>query len=235
VAIYILDWDSYGPRAQTIDVLDANNNVLDTRNVSNFVGGQYLIWNCTGHVKIRATALTTNSVISGIFFGPAPASGPTATFLAVDTTTQGNWKSKYGAEGYSLVGDATVNPAYVTPSSTGPQYIWNGSTTDVRALQRASGTDRLAATWYGQPTFTIDLSFTDQNSHQVAIYVLDWDTYGPRAQTIDVLDANNNVLDTRTVSNFVAGQYLVWNFTGHVKIRATALTTNSVISGVFFR
>jgi hypothetical protein len=69
----------------------------------------------------------------------------------------------------------------------------------------------------------------------VAIYVLDWDTYGPRAQTIDVLDANNNVLDTRNVSNFVAGQYLVWNFTGHVKIRATALTTNSVISGVFFR
>jgi subtilisin family serine protease len=235
VAIYILDWDSYGPRAQTIDVLDANNNVLDTRNVSNFVGGQYLIWNCTGHVKIRATALTTNSVISGIFFGPAPASGPIASFLALDTTTQGNWKSKYGTEGYSLVGDATVNPAYVVPSSSGPQYIWNGSTTDIRALQRASGTGRLAATWYGQPTFTIDLSFTDQNSHQVAIYVLDWDTYGPRAQTIDVLDANNNVLDTRTVSNFVAGQYLVWNFTGHVKIRATALTTNSVISGIFFR
>ena len=235
VAIYVLDWDSYGPRAQTVDVLDPSNNVLDTRNVSNFVGGQYLIWNFTGHVKIRATALTTNSVISGIFFGPAPSSGPTASFLALDTTTQGNWKSKYGTEGYSLVGDAAVNPVYVVPSSSGAQYIWTGSTTDIRALQRASGTDRLAATWYGQPAFTIDLNFTDQNSHQVAIYVLDWDSYGPRAQTIDVLDASNNVLDTRTVSNFVGGQYLVWNFTGHVKIRATALTTNSVISGIFFR
>ena len=235
VAIYVVDWDAWGPRAQTIDVLDPGNNVLDTRTISSFVGGQYLVWNFTGHVKIRATALTTNSVISGIFFGSAAGSGATAKFLAVDTTTQGNWKTKYGTEGYSLAADATVNPAYVVPLSNGAQWVWNGSTVDVRALQRAAGTARLAATWYGQPTFTIDLNFTDQNSHQVAIYVVDWDTYGPRAQTIDVLDPGNKVLDTRTISSFVGGQYLVWNFTGHVKIRATALTTNSVISGIFFR
>jgi Subtilase family len=235
VAIYAIDWDSYGPRMQTVDVLDSSNNVLDTHTLSSFVTGQYLVWNVTGHVKIRATGLTTNSVISGIFFGGASLSGATANFLGFDTTTQGNWKSKYGAEGYSVVGDSTVNPAYVTPASSGSQYIWSASTTDVRALQKSSGTDRIAATWYGQPSFTIDLNFTDQNSHRVAIYAIDYDSYGPRMQTVDVLDSSNNVLDTHTLSSFVAGQYLVWNVTGHVKIRATGLTTNSVISGIFFR
>jgi len=180
VAIYVIDWDTYGPRAQTVDVLDASGNVLDSRNVSNFVGGQYLVWNITGHVKIRATALTTNSVIEGIFFGGAGSSG-TGTFVGVDTTTQGNWKSKYGADGYSLAADATVNPPYVTPSLNPSLYVWTTSTTDVRALQKASGTDRLAATWYSQPNFAIDLNFTDQNTHQVAIYVIDWDSYGPRS------------------------------------------------------
>ena len=238
VAIYCLDWDSYGPRLQTIDILDANNNVLDTRSMANFAGGKYLVWNLSGRVKIRATAVNTNAVIEGIFFGGGAgggAPGASASFLALDTATQGNWKGKYGADGYSLMGDGTLNPAYVVPVNGGLQYTWTTSTTNVAALQKVSGTDRIAATWYGQPSFIVDLNFTDQNTHQVAIYCLDWDGYGPRSQTVDILDANNNVLDTRPMTSFVGGKYLVWNLSGHVKIRATALTTNAVIEGIFFR
>jgi len=136
--------------------------------------------------------------------------------------------------------DTTVNPAYVTPVSNGTQYIWSGSTTDIRALQKSAGTDRIASAWYAQPGFTIDLPFTDQNSHQVAIYAMDWDSSGPRAEIVDVLDTNNNVLDTHTLSSFVSGTYLVWNITGHVRIRvtsvnATSVNTNAVINGIFFR
>lgn len=129
VAIYCDDWDNYGPRVQIIDVLDANNNVIDTHTLSNFSNGQYLVWNIAGHVKLRATTVQGDAVIQGLFFGgPRSApSGPTVQFLAVDTTTQGNWKSKYGAEGYTVVGDSALNPSYVTPSSTGFQYVWTAS------------------------------------------------------------------------------------------------------------
>jgi hypothetical protein len=164
---------------------------------------------------------------------PAPAAA-SVSFLAIDTTTQGNWKGKYGSDGYSLVGDLTQNPSYVVPSSDGTSYTWTTSTLDVRALQKTSGSDRIAATWYADTTFAIDLNFTDQVSHQVAIYCMDWSSFGPRSQVITVLDSNNNVLDTRTISNFVSGEYLVWNVVGHVKIRATAIIGNSVIEGIFF-
>ena len=183
---------------------------------------------------LTASYLGVNQTTTGTV-NPASAPPPaaTATFLTLDRTTQGNWKGKYGSEGYSVVGDSTQNPSYVVPSSNGPQNIWASSTSDVRALQKSSGTDRIAATWFGTPTFSIDLNFTDQAVHQVAIYCLDWDNLG-RAQTIDILDANNNVLDTRSVTSFTGGQYLVWSIVGHVKIRATPLTFNPVIEGIFF-
>jgi len=154
--------------------------------------------------------------------------------LSLDAATQGNWKSKYGADGYTVIGDSTVNPSYVTPSSTGFQYVWPSSTTDVRALQKAGASDRVAATWYSVGSFIIDLNFTDSAAHQVAIYCDDWDNYGPRVQTLDVLDTNSNVIDTHTLSNFSNGQYLVWNITGHVKIRATTAQGDAVIQGLFF-
>jgi hypothetical protein len=44
------------------------------------------------------------------------------------------------------------------------------------------------------------------------------------------------VLDTRTLSAFNGGKYLVWNLRGHVTLRVTKqVGGNSVISGVLFR
>jgi hypothetical protein len=102
-------------------------------------------------------------------------------------------------------------------------------------LQKAaSTTDRIAACWYGR-TFTIDLAFTDQNVHQVALYLLDWDGGNRRAERIDILDAGNNVLDTRSASAFGSGQYLVWNLSGHVIVRIVQTgPVNAVLSGIFF-
>lgn len=58
--------------------------------------------------------------------------------------------------------------------------------------------------------FTIDLPLGDGNVHQVAIYCADWDSGGVRAQKIDVLDsASGAILDTRAMSKFVRGEYLV--------------------------
>jgi hypothetical protein len=338
VAIYSLDWDRAG-RAQTVELLDGiSGALLDTRSVSSFQNGQWLLWNVTGHVRIRATKTAgTNAVLSGIFFDvpavlvpdfslsaappsqgvaqgssntftvsvansggfngvvnfsasglPAGAtagfnpatitgSGTTtltvsagastppgsytltitgasgaltrsttagltvsapaaAAFVKTDATTQGTWKTVYGADGYAIANNAASYPAYAQVSMTGhTAYTWAASTTDARALQKAAASDRIASTWYSTTSFTVDLNFTDGASHQVAIYCLDWDRLN-RTQTIDVLDgATGAVLDTRNLSGFGNGLWVVWNLAGYVKIRFTRTGPNSaVLSGLFF-
>jgi hypothetical protein len=98
-----------------------------------------------------------------------------------------------------------------------------------------SGTSRVAATWFATPPFSFDLNFTDGRSHQVALYAMDFDNQS-RAQRVDVLDSlSGNVLDSRTMSSFVQGEYLVWNILGHVMIRVTLTgAVNGVVSGLFF-
>jgi hypothetical protein len=223
-------------------VLDSNGTVLNTQSLTtSFNGGVYLVWNVTGHVKFRVTLTGgTNAVLSGLFFG-GPAGAPptaTATFVKTDSTTQGNWQTVYGADGYNIIGDLASNPSYAAPVASGQaSYTWAGSTADIRALQKASNpADRIAATWYSGTSFVIDTNITDSAPHQVALYCLDWDTTN-RRQTIDVLDSNGTVLNTQALTtSFNGGVYLVWNVTGHVKFRLTwNAGYNAVISGIFFR
>jgi hypothetical protein len=114
-------------------------------------------------------------------------------------------------------------------------WTWAASTTDVRALQNGANTGRIAVTWYKSGTFTFDVNLRDGNLHQFALYALDWDST-TRAETIQILDANTSaVLDTRSISSFSNGMYLVWNISGHAKINVTRTAgNNAVVSGVFF-
>ncbi len=163
---------------------------------------------------------------------------PVATFVAADTTTQGSWHGIYGADGYSVAADSQSIPKYASLAvQNQSNYTWASSTNDPRALQTGSGAGRIAATWYLSGTFSIDVNLTDGNSHQFALYAVDFDT-NARSETIQVLDANTNaVLDTRTLSSFSNGVYLVWNISGHVKINVIwtgGFGFNGVVSGVFF-
>ena len=161
-----------------------------------------------------------------------------AVFVKTDTVTQGTWKGVYGANGYNVIDDTVAYPGYVTVTPASElNYIWAASTSDVRGLQKAlSASDRLAATWYSSSSFTIDLNFNDGAQHQLAVYCVDWDWGGARAQTVSILDgATNAVLDSQNVTGFQNGKYLVWNLTGHVILRVTnAGGINAVISGLFF-
>ncbi|HYW47548.1 MAG TPA: hypothetical protein VE959_32060, partial [Bryobacteraceae bacterium] len=214
------------------------------RPVSGFGNGEYLVWNLSGHVVVRITNTNApaNAVVSGLFFGGGGATtgSGTASFLKADTATAGSWKGVYGADGYNVINDSAGYPAYVTvqPSGNIP-FTWASSTSDTRALQKASSLfDRIAACWYSSTSFNIGLTFSDSNTHQVAVYLLDWDIYGGgRTERVDILDANGNVLDTRPVSSFANGQYLVWNVSGQVVVRITNLnpSANAVASGLFFR
>lgn len=239
VALYFLDWDAHA-RSQRIDIHDAANGaLLDSRTISNFADGLYLVWNLRGNLSLRLTRTgNDNAVVSGLFFGtnvPAPAVAPTVSFVKNDTTTQGNWKTVYGGDGYHLVNDAALYPNYAQLTVTGQAaYTWAASTTDARGLQKVTTADRIAATWYTSDSLALDLNLTDGKTHPVAVYCLDWD-YGGRVQKLEVLDLNNTVLDSRTISSFTGGQYLVWNLSGHVKLRVTRLGgPNAVLSGLFF-
>jgi hypothetical protein len=80
-ALYFLDWDTTGRRTR-VEVLDGlSGAVLDSREIDNFGGGSYLVYDLTGHVKFRLTSLAgANAVVSGFFFGPAGAA-PVETWV----------------------------------------------------------------------------------------------------------------------------------------------------------
>jgi hypothetical protein len=144
VSIYCLDWDQT-TRSQTVSVVDANSGaVLNTQSVSSFHNGIYLRWTIQGHVKLvfTNTNATYNAVVSGHFFDPAPA---LCLFLGSDTTTQGNWKGVYGADGYNIIYDVVDYPSYASVTPTGETaYRWTNYTTLVRALEQVV-TGRIAA------------------------------------------------------------------------------------------
>jgi len=192
-------------------------------------------------ITITATSVAdpTKSAAATVTLNPGGTTTTgTATFVTLDTATQGNWKSVYGADGYNVINNTVAYPGYVTVTPSGVNaYTWAASTSDVRALSKASSsTDRIAATWYNSSPFLIDLAFNDTAQHRVAIYCLDWDST-VRAERVDILDANGVVLDTENVTNYHNGQYLAWLMSGHVRIRVTnaARGTNGVISGLFFK
>lgn len=241
VAVYLLDWDN-GGRSETVSVIDAGTNqVLNAQTASGFGGGLYLSWNLTGHVQLRFASLAgPNAVLSGLFFGPgnqsAQPAASTVQFLATDTTTQGNWQGSYGADGKNIIGDTATYPSYAQVNPIGANgYTWAGSTSAARALHKASNpADSIAGCWYGD-TFTIDINFSDSNTHRLALYLLDWD-FGNRSEQIDILDAaTGQVLNSQTASSFSAGKYLSWNVSGHIQVRITSLSgPNAVLSGLFF-
>jgi len=165
--------------------------------------------------------------------------GTAATFLGSDTATQGNWQGRYGSDGYAVINDTTSYPAYAQVNVSGQNNLtWAAQSSDVRALQRASG-GRIAACWYSSGlvggNFTVDVNLTDGAAHRVAFYLLDWDNNG-RSVRVDVLDATTQqVLSTQTAQSFSGGVYLTWSLQGHVLIRFTSTAgTNAVLSGIFF-
>ena len=178
----------------------------------------------------------TDSSVASATYTINISSSNTAQFVRADITSQGSWKGVYGSDGYNVIEDMTSYPNYVTVAPSGQSnFIWSSSLGQTRALQKAeSSTDRIAATWYSGGSFSLDVNFNDGAVHQIAMYFLDWD--GGRTQTVAIQDATTqNVLDTRNLTSFYNGEYLVWNLSGHVTVVFTQTGAfNAVVSGLFF-
>jgi len=239
LSLYAVDWDNQG-RSERVDLIDPNTGaVLASQTIGSFGNGQYLDFTASGHVLIRVTNLSgPSAVLSGIFLDP-PAAGP----AGFDLTTQGNWASKYGGSGYVIFGGNASLPSSISVTPSGNStYVWAGSTSDPRALsQSPSSTQGIAGTWYTSGQMTIDVNMTDGQSHQVALYALDWDNNvnydgSHRSERVDVVNASTGALiDSKVVSSFYGGQYLVWQLSGHVQFVVTLLSgPQAVVSGLFF-
>jgi hypothetical protein len=161
-----------------------------------------------------------------------------ASFTTQDAATQGSWQGQYGAQGYVVIGDTQQLPASIQVTATNQQeFHWADSSSDPRALQKASTpADRIAACWYSSGSFTIDVNITDGQTYQLALYVVDWDQQN-RAEIVNVLDPSTfAVLDTRSVTGFGTGTWLVWSVRGHITLQITNApgSLNAVVSGLFF-
>lgn len=175
---------------------------------------------------------------------PVQSASTHATYVGSDTTSKGNWKGVYGAEGFDIIGDVTQNPVYCNPSYSG-QSLWNwqtGSGVDPNAhpecLQKASGTGRIAVCYYTMSSMSIDINIPLGTDHKVTLYLVDLLAVG-RVEEIKVQDfVTGTVFDTRTISNFAMGVYHTWQASGHVRIILTFKSSpgpqTAVMSGLFF-
>jgi len=209
-----------------------NGTIPYTATWSNVAAGNYTLT-----AKAYDASSGRLSTVSGpvhVTVTTAGGGSTSAVFVGADATTQGTWRGTYGVDGAIVVNDSTRLPTYATATTTAPNWTWAASTSDVRALQKSAGSDRLAATWYGY-NMTLDVNIVDGGAHRVSLYLLDWDN-GGRVERLEVRDASTNtLLDSRTISGFTGGQYLNWTIQGHVTINVIYVSgTNAVVSGLFF-
>jgi hypothetical protein len=116
-------------------------------------------------------------------------------------------------------------------------YVWTTTSTGAASLQEAASgsTNRVAAIWYNNTSFTVSLNATDRKVHQVAFYLYD---YSPGGRGDTILAENgvtSAVFDNRAATNMTGGLYYVYNYMGNVKFVFERLSgANAIVNGVFF-
>ena len=207
-------------------------------------------WDTTGLTGGHTlTAVATDTLNTPTTSAPVSVTvsntGPSATFIKLDTVTKGNWPGVYGADGYIIpntANPASTNnpPSYVTvtgPGAAGPRTT--GSCRPRMSAARSPARLPPPASprrYYTQSNFSINLNITDGQTHQVALYLWDLENAG-RAETLSILNANTNaVLASQAMTNFGGGVYAVFNISGNVTLKVTmnGNVLNAVLSGLFF-
>lgn len=165
----------------------------------------------------------------------------------IDTTTQGNWVTTYGTDGFILPVMGTDNnnnpipivslPSYVSSYTlSGSGCVWASPTDDSRALlnpyNSATG-QRKAQCNYGIPDFTLTLNLNQSKTFDLSFYMLDWASEG-RQTTISVPGHN-----LETVSEYGGGKWYRYQVSGSPGTPMTinfskVAGPNAVVSAIMF-
>ncbi len=199
--------------------------------------------NHTLTVRARDAAGLTGTAIINVTVNNVNPPGTFVTYLGQDLNTKGNWKGVYGQDGHLIAQNSYLYASYAAfnPRNVG-NIVQNWYSTDPRALYKNVGqfssTERIASYLYGAPVAELDMRTNDNQPHRVALYFADFENLG-RSITVEARDAATNaVLDTRVLSNYTNGVYLVYQYKGPITFRIiknlTGTGTLSTISGVFW-
>ena len=159
---------------------------------------------------------------------------PIADFFQ-DSLTAGNWKKRYGKEGFVLFN-------YVKKDSslqTLPSYLSALVIKQAANVHMEGQTFGALVTQDPKPTLqtmTIDIPVKDDAPHRLALYFLDWDDRGRRT-AVEIFDLKTLELiaPVQLVKQYQRGKYLVFPYRGAIRIRINQVRgENAAVSGVFF-
>jgi len=162
----------------------------------------------------------------------ATPTGNGVTFLGTDYQTQGTWNGVYGQDGGIIAQTYDSPPGYATwdSMSTTNLAAYQAFSSDPRAmLQPQYHYDlgsREISHFYNRYYMEFKITASDAQSHRLALYFSDWQPLPPlaaftpkRSITVRVRDtATNAILDTRILTDYSSGVYLVYRYTGNVTI-----------------
>jgi hypothetical protein len=161
-----------------------------------------------------------------VYLFSAPfAVGASATFLQTDTATLGNWKGVYGQDGNVIAQHSIMVPGYASFDTAGAinLYLRNLWSTDPRALLKQtysySATERIESFFHTPSSMDFRIGANDGTTHRVALYFADYERSG-RSVTVQTLDtAAGTVLDSRQLTDYQAGVFLVYRYSGAITFR----------------
>jgi hypothetical protein len=176
----------------------------------------------------RTTSAPIQIVVNNTPPPPIGPSGNSVTFLGTDTVTRGNWKGVYGQDGNVIAQHSVLAPPYSGFDTGGSVNLmlldlW---ATDGRALLKQSysysPSERIESYFHTASSMDFLLKASDGLPHRVALYFCDYENTG-RAATVQALDTarNNALLDSRSLSSYANGVYLVYTYRGSVTLRVT--------------
>jgi hypothetical protein len=160
------------------------------------------------------------------------------TFLGVDSTTQGNWRQRYGKDGYLLAGPKEAGQALQKPHYIDSVKLnLNGTV----VWDSGSGTNLHAAFITRDPlptlqTMTIDVHCEGNKEYELSLYFLDWNNSGRRS-AIELFDPETLDLlaPVLIIKGYQKGKYWKIRLSGSVRIRLNQVRGENVaLAGLFF-
>ena len=162
---------------------------------------------------------------------PTPVQS-SAVFVSTDSSTSGLWPLEYGVGGIATPSAGSTFPSEIALDVGSARVVdWAPTTPETRALIDPSGTNRSASAWLGGPLI-LNLGIARGSTQRVALYFLDWERNGA-AQIVSVRDsASGTELDSRTITDFGNGKYVVYEISGGVSIVISSADGDASLSGV---